>query len=561
MLRVWNVTLVIVTFFLTIFGTFMTRSGVVSSVHAFGQDRTLAWLFTGFMLTLLTVSFAFVIYRLPLLRARHELDSWMSREAAFLVNNWILLFSAFFVLFATMFPTLSEALMGERLTVGPPFFNRWMQPIGLLLLLLTGIAPLLAWRKSTLVNLRDSFLWPTAIALVTGGALVAGGVRVWSSGLCFAFCAFVVATIAQEFWRGARVRQGTTGTDLLTALVGLVGRNKRRYGGYIVHLGIVLMFLGFAGGGFKRDVTELVKRGGQLTVGSYALRNDGVTVSEDAAKQMLTGHVAVFRDGRQIETMYPAKWFFHKHEDEEPVSQIAIRRSLAEDLYVVLAAFDLQTQSVSLQVIINPLVNWIWFGFGVLALGTGIALLPERTYAFALERTAAAASGGAAPAATTIAVILAIFLSGASVSAQHVVTGREGPISIPKNALEQQLRDKMGCTCGGCEHEPLTRCTCGTAGQMRAALRELIDQGKTEDEILATFRARYGGQQFLREPIDQGFNRLAWLFPYLVGAGGAMMVGVVALRWSRHHAPPAAEAIPADPDLDQRLDDELRNLD
>src|SRR5687768_1825489 len=160
MLRVWNVTLVITTFFLTIFGTFMTRSGVVQSVHAFGEDRELGMLFTIFMILIVSVSFGLVIYRLPLLRSRHELDSWASREAAFLANNWILLFSAFFVLFATMFPTLSEAVRGERLTVGPPFFNKWMLPIGLALLVLAGIGPLLAWRKSTITNLIDQFMWP-----------------------------------------------------------------------------------------------------------------------------------------------------------------------------------------------------------------------------------------------------------------------------------------------------------------------------------------------------------------------------------------------------------------
>src|SRR5512133_1464054 len=159
MLRGWNVTLVITTFFLTIFGTFMTRSGAVQSVHAFGEDKKLAMMFTMFMVTILTVSFGLVIYRLPLLRSRHELDSWASREAAFLANNWILLFSAFFVLFATMFPTLSEAVTGDRITVGPPFFNMWMRPIGLALLVLTGVAPLLAWRKSTITNLVHNFAW------------------------------------------------------------------------------------------------------------------------------------------------------------------------------------------------------------------------------------------------------------------------------------------------------------------------------------------------------------------------------------------------------------------
>ncbi|MBI4475638.1 MAG: heme lyase CcmF/NrfE family subunit, partial [Acidobacteria bacterium] len=222
MLRVWNVTLVIITFFLTIFGTFLTRSGVVQSVHAFGENRELAWLFSIFMVGILTVSFAFVFHRLPLLKARNELDSWVSREAAFLANNWILLFGALFVVFATMFPTLSEAVTGERLTVGAPFFNKWMLPIGLALLLLTGVGPLLAWRKSTLGNLRDQFMWPVLTAVVVGAGVVAIGVRVWSSGICFALSGFVVGTIAQEFIRGARVRQGTTGTDLATAMIGLV---------------------------------------------------------------------------------------------------------------------------------------------------------------------------------------------------------------------------------------------------------------------------------------------------------------------------------------------------
>src|SRR5213592_4795395 len=174
MLRVWNVTLVILTFFLTIFGTFMTRSGVVQSVHAFGDDPILARLFTGFMIVILTFSFGLVIHRLPLLRARNEFDSWVSREAAFLVNNWILLFSALFVLFATMFPTLSEAINGHRLTVAQPFFNKWMVPIGLVLLMLTGVGPLLAWRRSTIMNVAQQFMWPGLAALAAGGVAMFG---------------------------------------------------------------------------------------------------------------------------------------------------------------------------------------------------------------------------------------------------------------------------------------------------------------------------------------------------------------------------------------------------
>ncbi len=370
MLRVWNVTLVIVTFFLTIFGTFMTRSGVVQSVHAFGEDRELALLFTIFMVFILTFSFGWVIYRLPLLRSRNELDSFVSREAAFLANNWILLFSAFFVLFATMFPTLSEAVTGERLTVAAPFFNRWMLPIGLMLLTLTGIGPLLAWRKSTVSNLIYQLKWPVLAFFVTAGALYALGVRVWSSGTCFALCAMVLTTIVQEFVRGAQVRREATGTDILTALIGLVGRSKRRYGGYVVHVGIVLMFLGFAGEGFRQEEQALMKVGEQLTVGHFAIRHDALRVTNDSQKQMVTGHVSVFEDGKPAGSLEPAKWYFNKRE-EEPTTEVAIRRAITEDLYVVLAGFDASAQTATYTVTINPLVNWIWFGFGIMALGTG----------------------------------------------------------------------------------------------------------------------------------------------------------------------------------------------
>jgi cytochrome c-type biogenesis protein CcmF len=567
MLRVWNVTLVILTFFLTIFGTFMTRSGVVQSVHAFGEDRQLAWMFSVFMVAILTISFGLVIYRLPLLRARNDLDSWMSREAAFLVNNWILLFSAFFVLFATMFPTLSEAVTGERLTVAEAFFDKWMLPIGLILLLLTGIGPMLAWRKSSVVHLRDQFMLPVLSALVVGGGFVALGFRVWVAGLCFALCAFVATTIGQEFWRGAKVRQGNTGTDLLTALIGLVARNKRRYGGYIVHVGIVLIFLGFAGDGFQQDRQILMHVGDQTTLGRYTIRHDRFSVEDDGQKQMFTGHLSVFVDGQQVATAYPAKWSFHKHQTEPPTTEVWIRRGLVEDLYIVLGAFDAATQAVTLLIYVNPLVNWIWLGFGIVAFGTGIALLPERTFSFALARLPAA------EAATTALMVLALVLGPDAVAfAQHEAPA--GPTALlndvqtsyyARTDFERQLQKEIVCTCPSCGHAPIGECRkdpCQTSHRMRAELASLIDEGKSRDEIIQAFVTRYGSQEMLGAPIDKGFNRLAWLFPYLVGAGGAVLLGLVAVRWSRTaHESSTVASEPTDPALDERLDDELRNLD
>lgn len=544
MLRVWNVTLVIVTFLLTLFGTFMTRSGVVQSVHAFGEDPELARLFTIFMSLVLVGSFALVIYRLPLLRSRNELDSWMSREAAFLANNWILLFSALFVLFATMFPTLSEALAGQRLTVGPPFFNRWMTPIGLMLLLLTGIGPLLAWRKTSAGNLARQFIVPGTCALIAGGAMVALGVRVWSSGICFALCGFVFGTISQEFVRGARVRQTTTGTDLFTALVGLVARNKRRYGGYTVHLGIVLIFLGFAGEGISRDRQMVLAPGQTQTFGDYTLRLDALRVTEDDQKQMVTGHVTVMdTDGRELGKLQPARWYFHKHTDA-PTTEVAIMRSFAEDLYIVMPAFEVSDQTVSMEVHINPLVNWIWLGFSILALGTGIALMPDSVFSFAVGRL---------PMEATATLLLLAFVFWPGVAfAQHVATSG----IVTRSEEERAITRKLSCWCG-CPHLPVGDCSCGHCAMVAQETETLLAEGKTEEQILAHFVAQEGGQ-VLAEPT--GIGQLTWIIPYSVGALGIVGVGVTAVRWKRRRTSvPAGTG--ADATLEARLDDELRDLD
>ena len=553
MLRVWNVTLVIVTFFLTIFGTFMTRSGVVQSVHAFGEDKKLATMFTFFMVAILTVSFGFVIRRLPLLRSRHELDSWASREAAFLANNWILLFSAFFVLFATMFPTLSEAVRGERLTVGPPFFNKWMLPVGLMLLLLTGIGPLLAWRKSSISNMVHQFLWPTTAAVVTGGALAFLGVRLWASGLCFALCAFVIVTISQEFVRGAIVRKGATGSDILTAMIGLVARSQRRYGGYIVHVGIVLVFLGFAGQGFKQEEQALLKPGQEVKVGKFTVRHDALRVTSDSQKQMVTGQVTVSENGAVIDQLRPARWFFNKHEDE-PTTEVAIRRAPTEDLYVVLASYDASTQTATYAVTINPLVNWIWIGFGVIALGTGLALLPETAFTFAASKVPATVP-------VTTSLLLLLMLVGTPVRAQDNQTVQ----AVQRSALERRLEGEIVCTCG-CRRS-LANCgmpNCEGHAAQTEKMHQHLKEGKDHDAVIAAFIQEFGGEYILSAPLDKGFNRLAWMFPYLIGATGAAMVGFAAFRWSRLPRDQAADAVGArvdDPLLQSKLDDELRDLD
>ena len=552
MLRVWNITLVIITFLLTIVGTFLTRSGIVQSVHAFGDDPRLARMFIIFMIGLIIFSFGWVIYRLPLLKSRHQFDSWASREAAFLANNWVLLFSAFFILFATLFPTISEAINGERLTVGPPFFNQWMTPIGLMLLLLTGVGPLLAWKKSSVSAMRQQFLFPVVAGLVTGATLLALGVRVWSSGICFALCGFVTGTMAQEFWRGANVRRGMTGADVFTAMIGLVGRNKRRYGGYIVHLGMVLVFLGFAGEGFDTDQQLLLKPGQQATVGDYVLRFDALRVTEDAQKQMITAHMTVSdTSGKEIGRMYPAKWFFHGKTDE-PTTEVAIRRSFAEDLYVIMPAFQIEDQTASVEVHINPLINWIWLGFGVLAIGTFIALLPESAFSFAIAKLPA-------EAATATLLLLVIFLSPALAFAQHVEAPQSATLVI-RSPQERAVARKLACWCG-CAKLPVDICPCGHCANVRQEIAALVAAGKTEEEALQHFVTQEGGQHVLEVPVT-GFGRFAWVIPYGLGASGLVLVGVAAIRWSRRREPEIQETPSATSnELQSRLDDELRDLD
>ncbi len=555
MLRVWNMTLVITTFFLTIFGTFMTRSGVVQSVHAFGEDRELAWMFTVFMAVLLVVSFGMLMWRLPLLRARHQLDSWVSREAAFIANNWILLFSAVFVLFATMFPTLSEAVMGERLTVGPPFFNKWMLPIGLALLALTGIGPLLAWRKSTVENLRHQFLWPVVAALVVGVGVVLGGVRVWSSGICFALSAFVAGTLTQEFIRGARVRQQYSGSDLLTSAIGLVARNQRRYGGYIVHLGIVLMALGFAGEGFKQEEQLLLKPGQSVTVNGFTVQHDGLRLTQDAQKQMVTARMTASRDGKDLGAVEPAKWFYTKRPDE-PTTEVAIQRSFFYDLYVVLAGFDVEEQSATFHVVVNPLVNWIWAGFGLLAIGTILALLPERAFAAAGVKLPAGVTSGATTSTTALLLVMFVLAPG-------LVHAQDTGTIVPRTALERELENEILCTCG-------CRLPAGTCGMFNCQgkeaqlgrLKQLIADGHDRETILATFVKEHGGADILTQPPNKGFNRLIWALPIGLGIFGAAVAGLAVMKWSRKPDADAAPqlAVQGDP-YQAKLDEELRDLD
>ncbi len=398
MMKAWNLSLVIITFLLTIIGTGLTRTGAVQSVHAFGEDNALALLFVLFLCFLLAGSVGLLLYRLPRLRSAASFESFVSREFAFLLNNWILLACALFVFFATMWPTLSEAFIGDRITYGPPFFNQWMIPLGLLLLFLAGAAPLLAYRRTTRDKLLNQFRFPLG-AMVTTIAVLAialprtrvltsifhDDLQLPLSLVNFGLVAFTIASVGQEFWRGMRVRAKQTGGSQLTSLVGLVFAKRRKYGGYVVHVAVAIMFFGFAGKAFEgmKDFT-LQKPGQSFEYRGYEFRFDGLwapSSQSDDNKEVAEAQVTVLKDGEEIAILHPARFRYAK-EPDQPTTEVDIVSYMEEDVYIVLTGFsqnqDRSPKEVNFRIYINPLINWVWLGFFFLALGTMICLVPQR---------------------------------------------------------------------------------------------------------------------------------------------------------------------------------------
>jgi cytochrome c-type biogenesis protein CcmF len=382
MLRKWNVVLVVTTFLLAIFGTFITRSGVIESVHSFAQSPVGAW-FATFFFACTGATIYFVATRLKDLEAKAELESMVSREAAFLYNNVVLVGIAFSVLWGTLFPILSEWVRGSKITVGPPFFNTVNIPLGLLLLGLTGIGPLIAWRKASTSNLKRQFAFPVAFGLATGVLLAALGMRNVHALVAYTLAGFVGGTIGQEFYKGIRARHSLHGESLPVATMRLVARNRRRYGGYIVHAGIAILFCAFAGLAFKRDHDVQMRAGETKALVDplghhWTFVSQGVSTSETLNRFVTAVGLEVWRDGvRQgILTSEKRQYFdSNKQPQFEPATEVGIRSSAAMDLYVVLAG--VRDETAELRISFNPLVVWVWIGGIVMAVGGLIVMWPQ----------------------------------------------------------------------------------------------------------------------------------------------------------------------------------------
>lgn len=377
MLRKWNLILLIVTFFLSIFGTFITRTGIVSSVHSFARSD-IGPPFVGFMVFVLVFSFALLAYRSKELRSERGFESALSRESAFLFNNLLFLGAAFAVFLGTIFPILSEAITGKKILVGPPYFNAVGVPMGLVLILLMGVGPLVSWGKSSSANLARNFLFPAASGAVVLVALVAAGMREPIALITFSICGFVTSTVFVEYFRGMRVRT-RRGENPVSALANLVSRNRRRYGGYVVHLGIVLLVVGItASSVFVTQREVVLEKGDSFFLGGYELVFTELRRFSNDAKDGVSAELSVERNGRNVGVMRPEKNVY-KYEGNREINQeteVALRSTFRDDLYLILSQVG-ERGEVSVRALLNPMVNWIWAGGAVVVFGALVIMWPD----------------------------------------------------------------------------------------------------------------------------------------------------------------------------------------
>ncbi|CAN5714957.1 hypothetical protein BH09MYX1_BH09MYX1_17520 [soil metagenome] len=720
MFKMWNSVLVCVTFFLTIFGTFLTRSGMIASVHSFAQS-SIGIYFVYFLVLLFAFTFTLILYRWPELRGfkpartlriatiatgwlmvgvslplvwtisrasiplgvqvvlsifvmgavtyagvelvyrrmtatldltteRPQLESILSREFTFMLNNWALLSFMLFVAVATVFPKLSEAFGGENVTVGPPYYNAWVQPLGLVIFTLMGTGTLFGWKKTSDAALRKAFRVPVIAmfvaaalhfiigrplgfpAVVMGDAIYSGALGTALRGfnaitpvLGFSLCVFNATVILQEFAVLFRTRKQSgaakgrntlwtlglalaaltlgglflmrhsfqSGTafgvvaiagslvalaapTFLYTLVTLPHTSRRRYGGYIVHFGIVFMFFGFIGKSWTVDKEATLAPKETIQVDDYTLKYLGKRSEVDTTKRMIFADIEVSRDGKVLGVVSPAK-FIYKKMPESPTTEVSMMHSLRDDLYLVLGSVNPQTGVASIQAHVNPLVSWIWFGAIILIFGSFVCMWPQlepqesRAWAFARGAAGVAAS-------FTIGVMIAMMPAPAWAAEGTSSSLHAGTVHI-EDAHERAVFSSLRCMCGTCARDLLSTCACETADEAREEIRGKLKAGETADQIILEYQNEHGSEA-LAIPPNSGGLKAIYLVPLGAIAAGGVGIVILIRRWQGPRPPPGsvgpkASASKAGKTMrkpedgegdardayDDRLDDELRNLD
>lgn len=397
MLKRWNVGLMLGTYILTVFGTYITRSGLIESVHTFAQSAIGDYFLT-FLLAVIALSVSLFAWRWKLLKSTRRLDSIASRESSFMLNNWLFVAMTAVVFFGTMWPKIKEGLTGQEITINAPWFNKWMTPLALMMLVLMGIGTLIAWRKATWTHFRRDFVGPVVGSLIATPALIGiywvlrgKGLGIVPEPIILFYsvatvwaCIFVTATIIQEFWRGISARRRAHGESVWVALMGLFEKQRRRYGGYIVHMGLIFAFLAFAGNALKIEKDVAMAIGESTQVGDYTVTYRGLTETHPPGQLLILANIDVYRDGKFMYQMHPGKARFGNQ--EMMTSEIDIKTTPLEDVYIAFVSADEGGQSATFKVFVGPFTWWYWLGLVVMMLGAFICLWPTREAVAALGR-------------------------------------------------------------------------------------------------------------------------------------------------------------------------------
>ncbi len=603
MFRRWNAILVASSFLLTILGTWMTRSGLIQSVHTFAESEIGDYFFA-----ILCAWVAFSVYviatRWKGLESDHQIESPASREGAFMLNNWALVGLAFVVLWGTLFPRFKEMATGESVAIGPAWFNQFTAPIGLTLLGLMALGVLLPWRRVTKAAMRRNFTFPAVGTVILVPMFLLTwykfrgeplGMEVFSKWAAMSILGITLIvlnslTLAVEFYRGIRARMRATGAGPINSLFDLMSRHRRRYGGYLVHVGMVMIFLAFCGnvGKVDRDVTLVVGQTAEL--GDYTIRFDAVQEHHAIDKVEITADMTVFRNGREIATIHPARYDFNDYamlagEAADPMkvtSEIAIRSTPLEDLYIALLQVNEDEQAAAFKMVVLPFTWWFWFGGVVLIAGTLVCMWPEHDrLARQYWRHRAARRAEAVIVAALVGLPIGLF------GGQMEAFAQEGPPEVaiedhpeaphdhadhetePSELSQELTGDQLALvndafsmvmtTCSGCAGKSLSTASpsCYPSNQDKTRIRNMAAEGMTLDAILGTFVSERG-EAALAVPPDGGFNRLAWLVPSCAAIFGVWLIIGWTRKWSKPSPEQSASAstAPIDGYMGQ-LEDEL----